>query len=416
MKYSIFIVLSYMIACLSSCSSSSDNNADEKYPHTKDVFFLSKTIDDDYPEVHASINCEYDRDSTLWVSRIEDISMCKNVSGERPFELSYCPFCSDSSVREQYDSLLNVVLKQKEKDLALNLVGKWYVIDEKDDLIDYLMYFSSRLNTFIMEKKVSIYRESSFVIVNAEDKGWTIIDRSGNNETYKLDPKGNLTVCKNDKYLKPRKCDGMFQPELFDKYTNCNLIQDYELKPLTQSEIMALRTDSIKWIKVNAEKQELKDAQHKKDIYFVMNIEKETNPIQTKYDVNTFLRNIEKAAKVIKEEIDPKTKKELTSVLAKYQKKNFPIARKVFAQSAKKEMWRDDIDVRFTDKTITFTSADFYRNAVIEDCFKQIRPYLEDLRFKSASFIRGYSGDGIKYPLMSYSDDLSPCIYMKSQR
>lgn len=401
-----------LLLCLTGCTSCVNN-----YPHTEDIYFLSRNIDTGFPIVHASIKCDYERDSTLWVGRIEDLSICKDGLREWSDEIYFCYQCSSYEQRQEYEKLLTVVLKQKEKDLSLNLVGKWYVFDEKEDLIYYFIYFNSRLNTFIVEKKPAVTdRESALVNVIKEENGWSLTDRFHSAESYRVDNKGQFTLYKNGKSFQSRKCEGMFQSDLFEKYMNRMPISDHEMAPLSEDAIAILRADSLRWIEIKQQQQEEYDAQHKNDIYYVMNIESETYSIETKYDVNTFLKNIERAACIIKEETDPKTKSELKSALAKYQKKNFPIARKVFAQAAKNELWRDDIEVEFTDKTITFTSNDFYRNANIEDCYKQIRPFLEDLRFKSAYFIRGIGGGGIKYTITTYSDDGFPCIYMESQR
>lgn len=405
-----------LITCIASCTNSASDKTG-KYPHTQEVFFLSKTIDNYFPTIHASIRCDHNRDSTLWDSRIEDLSLCKEGLGKWANHIWYCPYCSDYSTEEEYDSLITVILKQKEEDLMTNLVGKWDLWDERDVHNDYCLYFSSRLNTFVIEKKVSIHRESLFLNVKVVKNGWILSTRSGSYpESYLIDSKGNFTIFKSDISLKSKECNGIFSPELFDKYCNCSPIRDHELAPLSDEEIKILRNVSLKWIEVKAKQQELQDAQHKKDIFFVMNIENELDLIETKYDVNSFLQNIEKAAKIIKDETDINTKKELTAVLTKYQKKYFPIARKVFARSAKNEMCRDDIDVKYTNKTITFKSIDFYRNATIEDCYKQIQPYLRDLRFTKVSFYRGRSGTSIYYTINTFDEDESPCCYMFSQK
>lgn len=405
-----------MIVGLISCTSSGEKKIDELYPHTKDVFFLSKTIEDEFPRVHASIMCDYERDSSLWVSRIEDLSMCKDRLDEWAHSISLCPRCFDYSVKEQYDSLVALVLKQKEKDLSINHVGKWYVIDGKKVFYQCDIYFNSRLNSFIFEKARGVSsKESSLVIAKRTNNDWSVLDRTNESEICRIDTKGRMRIINNGISLEPNKCEGVFHPELFEKFINNKIIQEYELAPLSQDEVTILRNDSLKWIEVYAQRQEANDAKHKLDISFVKNIDKELSSIESLYDVNSFLKNIEKAARIIKDENDPNVEKELTAVLSKYQKKYFPIARRVFAKSAKKEMWRDDIDVKFTDKTITFTSNDFSRNAVIEDCFNKIQPYLQDLRFSSASFIRGIGGGGIKYPILSYSNDSEPCILMRSQ-
>lgn len=416
MRQFIQLLFGLMIVGLISCTSSGGDKIEELYPHTKDVFFLSKTIDDDYPRVHASIKCDYERDSSLWVRRIEDLSICKDGLDEWAHSISLCPRCFGYSVKEQYDSLVSLVLKHKEKDLVVNHVGKWYVINEKKVFYQCDLYFNSRLNTFIFEKARGVSsRESSLVTVKRTNNDWSIFDRATGSEICRTDTKGRLRIINNGISLEPNKCEGTFHPELFEKFINNKIIQEYELAPLSQDENTILRNDSLKWIEVYAHRQEENEAKHKLDISYVKNIEKELSSIESLYDVNTFLKNIEKAARIIRDENDPIIEKELTTVLSKYQKKYFPIARRVFAQSAKREMWRDDIDVKFTDKTITFTSNDFSRNAVIEDCFNKIRPYLQDLRFSSASFIRGIGGSGIKYPIPSYSNDGEPCILMTSQ-
>jgi hypothetical protein len=416
MKQYFLILFGLIILGLISCTSSGEKKIEELYPHTKDVFFLSKTIDDEFPRVHASIMCDYERDSSLWVSRIEDLSICKDRLDEWAHSLSLCPRCFDYSVQEQYDSLVALVLKQKEKDLSINHVGKWYLIDEKKVFYQCDIYFNSRLNSFIFEKARGVSsRESSLVIAKRNNNYWSVLDRTNELEICRIDTKGRLRIINNGISLEPNKCEGVFRPEIFEKFINNKIIQEYELAPLSQDEITILRNDSLKWIEVYAHRQEENEAKHKLDISFVKNIDKELSSIESLYDVNSFLKIIEKAARIIKDENDPIVEKELTAVLSKYQKKYFPIARRVFAQSAKKEMWRDDIDVKFTDKTITFTSNDFSRNAVIDDCFNKIRPYLQDLRFSSASFIRGIGGGGIKYPIPSYSNDGEPCILMRSQ-
>ncbi len=376
MKQYFLILFGLIILGLISCTSSGEKKIEELYPHTKDVFFLSKTIDDEFPRVHASIMCDYERDSSLWVSRIEDLSICKDRLDEWAHSLSLCPRCFDYSVQEQYDSLVALVLKQKEKDLSINHVGKWYLIDEKKVFYQCDIYFNSRLNSFIFEKARGVSsRESSLVIAKRNNNYWSVLDRTNELEICRIDTKGRLRIINNGISLEPNKCEGVFRPEIFEKFINNKIIQEYELAPLSQDEITILRNDSLKWIEVYAHRQEENEAKHKLDISFVKNIDKELSSIESLYDVNSFLKIIEKAARIIKDENDPIVEKELTAVLSKYQKKYFPIARRVFAQSAKKEMWRDDIDVKFTDKTITFTSNDFSRNAVIDDCFNKKRPY-----------------------------------------
>lgn len=172
--------------------------------------------------------------------------------------------------------------------------------------------------------------------------------------------------------------------------------------------IAQLRLDSISAVRDSISRVRV----HEEKINFVLNLSKNTN-IKDKFDVEDFLKAIDKAAANIREEKDQVTRKKMYNALVACQKKNFPIARKVFAKAMKDELWRSDIKVLYSGGTsIEFIASDFIRNANIEDSYKVIKSKMYDLRFTKVSF-RWYEGsEGTYYNTRAPKDDFISGVIM----
>lgn len=96
---------------------------------------------------------------------------------------------------------------------------------------------------------------------------------------------------------------------------------------------------------------------------------------------------------------------ELRKKAVKIQKEHFPKMRKQYALNMKENLWREDIDVKLSGTTLTFTGGVFAANANIEDFHKaNIEQFLR-FRFKKVQY-KWYSGDSeITYYKINSPDD-----------
>jgi hypothetical protein len=98
--------------------------------------------------------------------------------------------------------------------------------------------------------------------------------------------------------------------------------------------------------------------------------------------INIFLATIDMANQKLNRTKDETLKNNLIN----FQKKNFPKAREEYYKNAKKELFRKDITVKYSGRTIKFYGYMFIRNAVIEDTFTEIEEELVKLRFTKVHF------------------------------
>lgn len=90
------------------------------------------------------------------------------------------------------------------------------------------------------------------------------------------------------------------------------------------------------------------------------------------------------------------TKNKANNILLTFQKKHFPMARKVYYKNAKDELWEKNIEVSMSGRDITFTGYMFVDNKVKKDTYLEIKDELTKLRFKSVGF-RAFDGDDKTY-------------------
>lgn len=76
----------------------------------------------------------------------------------------------------------------------------------------------------------------------------------------------------------------------------------------------------------------------------------------------------------------------LKQKLISAQIKTFPKMRKAYALTLKEKLWREDVDVKSNDKSITLTGGTFASNKNKEDTYIAMRDRLEQLRFKRVNF------------------------------
>lgn len=76
----------------------------------------------------------------------------------------------------------------------------------------------------------------------------------------------------------------------------------------------------------------------------------------------------------------------LKQKLVSTQRQLFPKLRKFFAEDAKKKLWEDDIDVKYSGTTISFIGYQFAANKNIKESYEAISEHLHQLRFKQANF------------------------------
>lgn len=123
-----------------------------------------------------------------------------------------------------------------------------------------------------------------------------------------------------------------------------------------------------------------------KDITFCKNIS----------DLKQFLHIIEETKEAINHGKESAQRDNAKKALFTFQKHNFPLARKIYYQNAKDELWEKDIDVSMSGKNITFTGYMFVKNQVKEDTYLEIRDEVSRLRFSTVGF-RAFEGDDRTY-------------------
>lgn len=112
-------------------------------------------------------------------------------------------------------------------------------------------------------------------------------------------------------------------------------------------------------------------------------------------NILAFLDKIEKAKKGISP-MSESAKYKANNILLAFQKKHFPMARKVYYKNAKDELWEKNIEVSMSGRDITFTGYMFVDNKVKKDTYLEIKDELAKLRFKSVGF-RAFDGDDKTY-------------------
>lgn len=158
--------------------------------------------------------------------------------------------------------------------------------------------------------------------------------------------------------------------------------------------------DSIKHVNDSLEHIRLHDAM----ITRIFNEFKEFK-VEDVSDIHKFYDIIDYDARIMRDEEDPKLKNELKRKLIAFQVKNYPLARKAWAQSARNRLWEQDIDVSFSGRTITFTGSVFVTNAGIKAVYDGISSALSQLHFKRCNFKWSKYADEYTYYTISSDED-----------
>lgn len=158
--------------------------------------------------------------------------------------------------------------------------------------------------------------------------------------------------------------------------------------------------DSIKRVNDSIEHVRLHDA-------MITRIYNEFNEFTVRdvSDIHKFYDIIDYDARIMRQEEDPKIKRELKRKLIAFRVKNYPLARKVWAQSAKNRLWEQDVEVNYSGRTITFTGYVFASNAGIKEVYDNISSALEQLHFKRCNFKWSKYADEYTYYNISSSED-----------
>lgn len=122
-------------------------------------------------------------------------------------------------------------------------------------------------------------------------------------------------------------------------------------------------------------------------------------------DIHEFYNIVDRGASILRDEKNPKIKRELKQKLIAYRVKNYPLARKAWAQSAKNRLWSQDIDVSYNGRTITFTGAVFASNSGIKEVYDNIKDALCQLHFKRCNFKWYKYDDEYTYYTINSSED-----------
>lgn len=122
-------------------------------------------------------------------------------------------------------------------------------------------------------------------------------------------------------------------------------------------------------------------------------------------EIHEFYNIVDKGARLLREEKNPKTKKEFKQKYIAFRVKNYPLARKAWAQSARNRLWSQDIDVSYSGRTITFTGAVFASNSGIKEVYDNIRDALYQLHFKRCNFKWYKYDDEYTYYTIDSSND-----------
>lgn len=117
--------------------------------------------------------------------------------------------------------------------------------------------------------------------------------------------------------------------------------------------------------------------------------------------VNIFFATIDMAKEKMKQE----AKAKLHQKLASYQKKNFPKARKEYYNHVKDQLWKKNIKVVISGKTIKFYGSMFMRNNVIDSTFEEMHEELKKLRFTKVHFGASEGINEYSYTIHSKRDE-----------
>ena len=117
-----------------------------------------------------------------------------------------------------------------------------------------------------------------------------------------------------------------------------------------------------------------------------------------------FQDQIKKGEKLLSECDDKSMCDKLRKALSAFQKKHFPLARKMYYNNAKEKLWEKNIEVKLSGRDITFEGYMFADNGTIKATYKEIRKELEDLRFKTVGF-RWYEGGDRTYWKLNVKND-----------
>lgn len=117
-----------------------------------------------------------------------------------------------------------------------------------------------------------------------------------------------------------------------------------------------------------------------------------------------FQDQIKKGEKLLSECDDKSMCDNLRRALSSFQKKHFPLARKMYYNNAKEKLWEKNIEVKLIGRDITFEGYMFADNGTIKSTYEEIRKELEDLRFKTVGF-RWYEGGDRTYWKLNVKND-----------
>lgn len=117
-----------------------------------------------------------------------------------------------------------------------------------------------------------------------------------------------------------------------------------------------------------------------------------------------FQDQIKKGEKLLSECDDKSMCDKLRKALSAFQKKHFPLARKMYYNNAKEKLWEKNIEVKLSGRDITFEGYMFADNGTIKATYEEIRKELEDLRFKTVGF-RWYEGGDRTYWKLNVKND-----------
>lgn len=129
-------------------------------------------------------------------------------------------------------------------------------------------------------------------------------------------------------------------------------------------------------------------------------------------EISSYLSTFEAAVNTLKEceaEKDNKRISDLSNKLktstVNCQVKIFPKLRNIFAEEMKQRLWREDIDVIYTNKNITLIGGIYAANKNIEDSYTAISDRLYELRFKRIAFKWYEYDNGVYYTVSSLPDN-----------
>lgn len=121
-------------------------------------------------------------------------------------------------------------------------------------------------------------------------------------------------------------------------------------------------------------------------------------------DIKQFLVIVKDTENAILQGEDSIIKEKAKKSLSRFQKINFPLARKLYYNNAKEKLWEKNIEVKLIGRDITFEGYMFADNGTIKLTYEEIRKELEDLRFKTVGF-RWYEGGDRTYWKLNVKND-----------